>query len=176
VVAFLDAQASFPLAFAALLTPLGPGAAEAVCTRLRLSNTETVRVCWLIENQAVLNDALAMRPSKLKPLLVHPGIGELLALHRAIARATNGSIAHVEFCERVLRDATPEELNPAPLVTGDVLIAMGLKPGPLFKRLLDAVREAQLDGRIRTKEEALGLIRDLTQEWGLSGAPGAPPA
>ena len=31
---------------------------------------------------------------------------------------------------------------------------MGLEPGPLFKRLLDAVREAQLDGTITSKKEA----------------------
>jgi poly(A) polymerase len=169
---------SFPLAFAAVMHPAGAPATERAALRLRLSNAEASRACWLVDNQGALLDAPAMRPSKLKPLLVHPGIGELLALHRAIALANGESLAAAEFCDRILRGATPEELNPAPLVTGGVLIAMGLPPGPLFKRLLDAIREAQLDGRIRTKEEALELIRDLLREWGAGppGAPGAPPA
>ena len=107
-----------------------------------------------------------MRLSKLKPILVHPGIGELLALHRAEARATGSSLEPIEFCERMLRDTPREELDPPPLLTGQDLIAMELKPGPEFKRLLDTVREAQLEGRVRTKEEALGLVADLLKRAG----------
>jgi poly(A) polymerase len=172
----LGADVSFPLAFAAVLHPAGAAATGQTALRLRLSNAEASRACWLVENQRALADAPAMRRSQRQPLLVHPGVGELLALHRALALATGESLAAVEFCDRILRETPPEELNPAPLVTGDVLIASGLKPGPLFKRLLDAARESQLDGRIRTKEEALELIRDLLRERGPSGAPGAPPA
>jgi poly(A) polymerase len=90
----------------------------------------------------------------LKPLLAHPGIGELLALHRACG-------IDVDYCERVLRETPPEALNPRPLVTGDDLRDAGLKPGPDFKRLLDAVREAQLDATVTTKEEALALAKEL---------------
>jgi poly(A) polymerase len=174
----LGAGVSFPLVFAAVLHPAGSAATERAALRLRLSNAEASRACWLVENQNALTDAPAMRPSQRQPLLVHPGVAELLALHRAIALANGEGLAAVEFCDRILRAATPDELNPAPLVTGDVLIAMGLTPGPTFKRLLDAVREAQLDGRIRTKEEAMELTRDRLREWGPgpSGAPGVPPA
>jgi poly(A) polymerase len=177
VVECLEPNASFPLTFAALLHTVSPATAEAVAERLRLSNVEMSRVCWLVENHRVLLDALTMRASKLKPLLVHPGISELLALHRAIAVANNSSVAHVEFCERVIRDTPPDELNPPPLVTGEDLIAMGLKPGRLFKRLLEAVREAQLEGRVKTKEEALKLVEELLREWGeeLPPSPGVPP-
>jgi poly(A) polymerase len=173
-VARLAPEATFPLAFAALLHELSPATAEAIGLRLKLSNVELVRVCWLVENQGVLLDAPTMRASKLKPLLVHPGIGDLLALHRAIATAQGGSVAHVEFCERVIRDTPASELNPPPLVTGEDLIAMGLKPGPAFKRLLDAVREAQLEGRVATKAEALALVERLVAEPPPS--PEAPPA
>jgi poly(A) polymerase len=170
----LEAKASFPLAFASLLHTLSAGTVEGIAKRLRFSNEELGRVCWLVENHALLHNAQAMQASKLKPLLVHAGIGELLALHRAIALATGGSVAHVEFCERMIYDTPPEALNPPPFVTGDDLKVMGLKPGPLFKRLLGAVREAQLDGQIRTKEEALALVRSLLAEW--SASPEAPPA
>lgn len=182
----LEAEVSFPLAFAALLHDVGKprvfartadkytfhrheqvGAemAERIAERLRLSNVETVRLRWLVEKHMYLADAPTMRPSKLKPILVHPGIRELLALHRADALASGKSLEHVEFCERILRDTPPEELNPPPIVTGEDLIAMGLKPGPDFKRLLDAVREAQLEGRVRTKEQGLELVEELLREW-----------
>ena len=147
---------SFPLAFAALLHEVGKRAAEKIADRLRLSTAEKVRTAWLVEKHQYLADAPTMRASRLKPILVHPGIGELLALHRA-----GGHLEGVEFCERVLRETPPDELDPPPAVTGEDLIALGLPPGPEFKRLLDAVREAQLDGGVRSKAEALELVARL---------------
>jgi poly(A) polymerase len=169
---------SFPLAFAALLHDIGKPRtvgrtadrwtfhghehvgrrmAEGIARRLRLSNDETNRLAWLVDKHQFLADAPVMRMSRLKPVLVHPGIGELLALHRADAVASGKDLAHVEFCERMLRETPPEELNPPPLLTGDDLIAAGWSPGPAFKRVLDAVREAQLEGTVRTKPDALRM-------------------
>jgi poly(A) polymerase len=178
---------TFPLAFAAVLhdvgkprvmgrTPdrytfhghehVGARMAADVCKRLRLSNAEAERVVWLVQNHQYLCDAPTMRASRLKPILVHSGIGELLALHRADAVASDRDVEHVEFCERILRETPPEELNPPPLVTGDDLRAAGMTPGPQFKRILDAVREAQLEGKVRTKEDGLRLARELGAEPG----------
>jgi poly(A) polymerase len=193
VVECLGVRASFPLALAAVLHDVGKprvfartaekytfhghekvGAemATRIAKRLKLSNEETVRLCWLVEKHQYLAEAPTMRMSRLKPILVHPGIGELLELHRADALASGKSLEHVEFCERILRDTPPEELNPPPVVTGEDLIAMGLKPGPEFKRLLDAVREAQLEGRVTTKAQGLALVKQLLAA---PPAPEAPP-
>jgi poly(A) polymerase len=161
VVERLPAESSFPLAFAALLHALDPSAAEAIADRLRLSGAEKSRIAWLVEHQRALDDAPTLRASKLKTMLVQPGIDELLALHRARALASGSSLAAVEFCEAMLRDTPPEELNPTPLLTGEDLIALGLKPGPEFKRILEAVREAQLEGRVGSKETALEQVREL---------------
>lgn len=152
---------SFPLAFAAVLQLLSPAAAAEVCRRLRLSNAELDRVTWLVERKDSLQDAPASRPSRWKPLLAHPAAGDLVALHRANAAADGTRTEPVEFCERVLRETPAEELNPPPVLTGDDLRAAGLTPGPEFKRLLDAVREAQLDGAVRTKDEGLALAERL---------------
>jgi poly(A) polymerase len=187
VVELLGADASFPLAFAALLhdvgkprtvgrTPdrytfhghehVGCRLASEICLRLKLSNAERERVEWLVEKHQILADARQMRTSKLKTLLHHPGIRELLALHRADALASGNSTGHVEFCERLLAEWTEAELNPPPVITGDDLKALGREPGPLYKRLLDAVREAQLDGTVKTREEARDLVNRLLKEWG----------
>jgi len=187
------APVSFSLAFAALLHDVGKKRTAAragdrytfhghehigkrlagvACRRLKLSNAETVRVEWLVERHQYLCDAPTMRASKLKPILVHPGIGELLALHRADSVASGRSVAHVEFCERILRDTPAEELNPPPLLTGDDLNALGWEQGPLFKRVLDAVRDAQLAGTIRTKDDAIRLA-EATRGFTAEGAEGA---
>ncbi len=176
---------SFPLAMAALLhdvgkprtvgrTPdrytfynhehVGRRMAAEICERLKLSNDEQKRIEWLVEKHQILSDSRQMRPSKLKTLLIHPGIRELLELHRADAIAAGRNTDHVEYCEQLLRQWTKEELDPPPFITGDDLIEAGYKPGPMFKKVLDAVREAQLDGTIHTKEEAWELVQRLMEK------------
>jgi poly(A) polymerase len=98
---------------------------------------------------------------RLKRLLVRPLIHELLALERAHAAAAHGSTADVDFCDTYLRTTPKEEIDPPPLLTGDDLVARGLEPGALFKELLDRVRDAQLNDEIKTREEALALVRRL---------------
>jgi tRNA nucleotidyltransferase/poly(A) polymerase len=58
--------------------------------------------------------------------------------------------------------ASPGGLAPEPLVTGDDLIAQGHSPGPHFKALLDQTYDAQLEGRVQTKAQALELVRSLS--------------
>jgi poly(A) polymerase len=141
---------------------VGKRLASDICQRLKLSNDERERVEWLVEKHQILADVWQMKPHKLKPLLNHPGIEELFALHRADARACGKGIEHVEEAEeRRRRWQESGELDPERLLTGEDLQAMGLTPGPLFKKLLDAVRDAQLDGTIHTGAEARELVRGM---------------
>jgi len=185
VLELLGPTASLPLAFAALLhdvgkprtvgrTPdrytfynhehVGRRLADEICARLKMSNAERERIAWLVEKHQFLGEARRMRTAKLKETLAHPGIRELLDLHRADALASGRSVDHVEFCAERLCQWTEADLDPEPLVTGDELVRLGLKPGPIFKRLLDAVREAQLEGTIETREEALELVKRLLRD------------
>jgi poly(A) polymerase len=70
----------------------------------------------------------------------------------------------VEYAEQLLHEWSEADLNPPHLLTGHDLARLGLEPGPLFKRLLDAVREAQLDGTIAGKKQALELVAKLLKE------------
>jgi poly(A) polymerase len=185
VMDLLGPPPSFPLAMATLLHDVGKprtmgrtvdrytfyhhehvGArmADEIALRLKLSNAERTRIVWLVEKHQYLADAKRMRPSKLKVVLNDPGIRELLALHRADALASGKSIEHVEYIEYLLREWTPDDLNPDVFVTGHDLIHLGVLPGPLYKRLLDEVREAQLDGTIKTRQEALELLHRYISE------------
>jgi poly(A) polymerase len=183
VLDLLGSEPSFPLALAALLhdvgkprskgrTPdrytfyghehIGRRLASEIGLRLKLSNEERERIDWLVEKHQYLGDARTMRKSKLKTILHHPGIRELLDLHRADAVASGRSLDHVEYCEELLRTLPP---LPPPPIDGDDLKALGLEPGPLFKHLLDAVREAQLEETLSTREEAVRLVYRLLGEW-----------
>ena len=57
-------------------------------------------------------------------------------------------------------ETPPEELKPAPLLTGKDLIAAGYRPGPLFGMVLSEIEDAQLEGRISTAEEALRMAQE----------------
>jgi poly(A) polymerase len=149
---------------------VGARMADEIALRLKLSNAERERIVWLVEKHQYLADARRMRPSKLKAIFSEEGIHELLALHRADALATGKSIDHVEYCEQLLRDWKESDLNPPALVTGNDLKGLNLSAGPVYKRLLDAVREAQLDGTIKSREEALELLHRLIREWNAAKA------
>ena len=75
-------------------------------------------------------------------------------MNRAIAEAASEGVASVEYCQQILRSVPRSELDPPPLLTGDDLVAIGWLPGPYFKKVLESVRDAQMDRAITTKAEA----------------------
>jgi poly(A) polymerase len=152
----LPPDGSFPVSLAALLHCfVNAEGAEAVCQRWRLSNKERDRVCWLVEHHAALDGAPTMRWSALQPLLVSEGIEDLLALTGAASPLGAEAAA---FCRQKL--TLPREvLDPPPLLTGDDLVAHGVPTGPMYKDLLDRIRAAQLDNELRTKVEAMALVK-----------------
>ena len=106
-----------------------------------------------------------MRPAKLKMLLVHKGIEELFALHRADAQASGREVEHVDYAVQMRREWDEMgELAPQPLLTGNDLLEMGVAQGPIYKILLEKVREAQLDRVIVDKEGAVAMARRLLEE------------
>jgi poly(A) polymerase len=139
--------------------PIGAVMAEKVCERLRMSRRETGQIVALVENHLRFKDVVGMRPARLKRFLGMEGFAEHLELHRLDCVASHGNLDNYEFLKRKLAEMPEEELRPAPLVTGDDLITLGYEPGPAFKEMLQAVMDAQMEGELRTKEEALAFIR-----------------
>lgn len=92
-----------------------------------------------------------------KRLMVAEGFGDVLAL----LRARSPSLATEVEARRVALERTRSGLSPPALISGDDLAALGLTPGPQFATLLASVYDAQLEDRVGTRAEALGLVRDL---------------
>ncbi len=150
----------FPLALAALLhESVDAQGARDVCLRWRLSNNETDRVVWLVQCHSALAGARSMRWSRLQPLLVSSGIDDLLTFHEV---ASPDGPEEAAYCRSLLTQS-PKVLDPPPLITGDHLRARRIRPGPEYRDLLQAVRDAQLDEEIRTEADALALVDRLRQ-------------
>jgi poly(A) polymerase len=88
-----------------------------------------------------------------------PHFDQHLALHRADSLASHRNLSTYQFVQEKLAAIPPETMRPAPLVTGDDLIAAGHTPGPRFREILSAVEDAQLEGRLPSREEALKFVR-----------------
>lgn len=131
--------------------------AKSLGRRLRLSNDEQDLIVWLRAQSEAITGASQFPLSRLKRLLAHSHIQDLLAQTRARIAAVGGDLADVDFCETYLRNTPREIIHPPPLITGNDLIRHGLRPGKQFKSLLYALWDAQLEGRITTFEEALDL-------------------
>lgn len=142
---------------ASLLAPRSSFLAASVGRRLRYTNKEIERAAWLIANLPIIASATELAWPKLQRLLTHEGAAELIALREAIAGSTDPAVT---FCrERLVWPA--ERLNPPPLLDGGDLIRHGLKPSPEFATLLEQIRDAQLNGDIHTRDEALALCDRL---------------
>jgi len=132
--------------------------ARRILARLRFSNDETGQVLALVANHMRFKDVGNMRESTLKRFLRLPRFDEHLELHRLDCLASHGRLETYALVKSRYEGMPGEELKPALLITGRDLIAQGFEPGPPFARMLAAVEDAQLEGRIRTRDEALALI------------------
>jgi len=80
------------------------------------------------------------------------------------ARAAHGrQTDRIADLERDLQQLEKTEFAPTPLITGDDLTAHGLQPGPLFKRILTDVYDAQLEGRITTRDQAISCALSIAR-------------
>jgi poly(A) polymerase len=141
---------------------VGTKMAAEVCRRFRLSNDETEQVCALVANHMRFGNVMRMKESTLKRFFRLPRFDEHLELHRLDCMSSHRDLDLYNFAREKLRSLPAEQIRPQPLITGDDLIAAGYRPGPHFKELLTAVEDAQLEGKISTKEEAIELAKRLT--------------
>jgi poly(A) polymerase len=138
---------------------MGADMAVAICQRLRRSRETWERVDYLVRHHLRLIHAPRMRLSTLKRLLAEDGIEELLELARLDATASSGDLTHYDFCMTKLEELGREQIKPEPLLRGRDLIDLGLEPGPEFGKILDEVSDAQLEGVLRSREEAVDWVR-----------------
>jgi len=140
---------------------VGAEMAEQVMTRLRFSRHEINVVVEAVRNHMIFKDVKQMRPAKLRRFMARPNFEIELELHRVDCAGSHGDLENHHFLVNKASEFAREPLIPPPLIRGDDLIALGLKPGRRMGQLLEAIQTAQLEGEVRTREEALELLKAL---------------
>jgi poly(A) polymerase len=123
---------------------------------LKISNEESDEMQGTMEGIAPLLADERPRVATMKRFMATPTAGQSRALLEAMARVgIQGE--RVGWLREQLKELEKTEYAPKPLITGDDLTAAGMEPGPVFKRVLEAVYDAQLEGRVGSREEALRM-------------------
>jgi poly(A) polymerase len=133
--------------------------ARAIMERLRFSREEIDATVEAVDQHMVFKDVQKMRVAKLKRFMARPRFEEEMELHRVDCQSSHAMLDNYTFLRAKQEEFANEPLIPPPLVNGGDLIAMGWKPGPKFKEVLEAVQTRQLEGTLTTREEALEWVR-----------------
>lgn len=100
-----------------------------------------------------------MRSSTLKRFVRMNDFDQHLELHRLDCTSSHRHLNAYNFVTKMLAESAPEDIRPPKLLTGDDLQVLGYKPGPVFSQILATLEDAQLEGKVGTKEEAIGYVR-----------------
>ena len=131
--------------------------------QMKMSNDDIRTVCWMVDHVDQFINANSAPWPQIQRLLIDPHAANTLAIATAWSNHHQQSTAGIEFCQQKL-DLPLEQLDPAPLLDGKDLQEMGLHPGPLFSKVLTAVRDAQLTGETTTKPDAAVLALAVFQQ------------
>ena len=150
---------------------LGAAMTEEIFGRLRFSNAQTEAAVVAVQNHMAFKDVQHMRVATLKRFLARPTFADEMELHRVDCLGSHGLLDNHGFLLAKREEFSREPLIPPPLITGRDLISLGWKPGPLFKRVLDAVQVRQLEGSLASREEAMVWVasrRDFVENGDLA--------
>jgi putative nucleotidyltransferase with HDIG domain len=138
---------------------VGVKIAEEICARLRFSNHDTAQIVALVDNHMRFGHVTRMKESTLKRFLRLPAFEEHLALHRADSLASHRNLATYDLICRKIAETPPAIIRPPRLLNGEDLIGAGYAPGAKFREILEAVEDAQLEGRVDSHEAALEFVK-----------------
>lgn len=137
---------------------VGARESQAIGQRLRLSNDQIERIVWLVENHMRVAAIPEMKENRRKRFVRDESFPELLELCRLDCLASHGDLSGIRWVEDYVANLAPDDLRPPPLLRGTDLIEMGYKPGPLFKEILQAVEDGQLDGTLSSTGQARTFV------------------
>jgi poly(A) polymerase len=138
---------------------VGVKMAEEICRRLRFSNDDTEQILALVVHHMRFSHVSQMKDSTFKRFVRMPRFDQHLDLHRLDCQASHRNLTSYNLTLERIAAIAPDAIRPALLITGGDLIAAGYLPGPRFKEILAQVEDAQLEGRLQSRDSALEYVR-----------------
>ncbi len=142
----------------------GAEMARDIMKRLRFSNAEIEAVSECVLNHMKFIHVKQMRPGKLKQFMSRQTFADELELHRLDCVSCHGMLDNYNFLTEKLKNFTKDEIKPKPIINGDDLIALGVKPGPEMKPILEEAFILQLEGKFEDREAALKWLKEYIEK------------
>ena len=130
-----------------------------IVERLKFSRAELHHIIALVENLPAFKRIREMSVSALKRFFRLARFEDHLELARIHAVAAGEDLSDYEYAYRKRREWNEDDVAPAPLISGEDLIALGFNPGPKFREILTSVEDEQLEGRLRNRDQAIEFVQ-----------------
>jgi len=147
------------LAMAVLLHELQVSDVLRMMERLKFSRLEINHTVCLVARIPQFNTVRDMSISALKKFFRLPRFEDHLEIERICRTVSQANLENYDFALETFRGWTPRDIWPKPLITGEDLIAIEIPTGPVYKEILSAVEDEQLEGRITTREAAIEFVK-----------------
>lgn len=131
---------------------------QEIARRLKLTSNQQDRISELVRLHMAMHEVTVMRPGKLTAILERADVMDLIEIQHADATGTKRpdiDMSHKDFLLQKLEELRESgKLGEKPIVNGHMLLAMNIKPGPHFKAVIEAAREAQREGDFTNQDGA----------------------
>ncbi|MES2595816.1 MAG: CCA tRNA nucleotidyltransferase [Verrucomicrobiota bacterium] len=138
---------------------LGAEMSGDIMRRLKFPNDVIEPTQVAVEHHMAFKDVKKMKKSTLKRMMARPTWPDELALHRVDCLGSNGLLDNYDFMKAKSEEFSQQPLIPKPLLNGRDLIDLGWQPGKHLGDVLTKVQDAQLEGTITTREEAVEWLK-----------------
>jgi len=137
---------------------IGSEMAAAILHRLKFSRQETDDIVAAVLHHMQFKDVKAVKKSTVRRMLMRETFPLELELHRMDCLGSHRRLDHYDFMVEAAKELSEQPHVHPPLLTGDDLQALGVKPGPRMGELLAEIREKQLLDELKTAEEAMEWV------------------
>ncbi len=133
---------------------IGAEMARAILNRLRFPKKQIDEIAACVLHHMQFKDAKQMRKATLRRLLLRETFPLELELHRLDCLGSHGDLELYDFLIQHAEELKKKPAIRPPLLTGDDLIALGMKPGPAMGAMLAEMREKQLADELKNVRQA----------------------
>jgi putative nucleotidyltransferase with HDIG domain len=138
---------------------IGADMARVILNRLRFPKKDIDETVACVRQHMQFKDVKQMRKATLRRMLLRETFPLELELHKLDCLGSHRSLENYDFLIEQAEELNKKPVIRPPLLRGEDLIALGMKPGPAMGELLHEIREKQLSDELKTKREAKAWVK-----------------